>query len=123
MALFHLRPQDKPPRRVPVMHWFSGSARDLDRAIALGCWFSVGPAMLNGEKGRALTERMPRERVLTESDGPFAQIDGRAVLPWEVDSAVTVLADLWNNNTHETQRTLDDNLRHLTQTLSPALET
>ena len=79
--------------------------------------------MLNGEKGRALTERMPRERVLTESDDPFAQIDGRAVLPWEVDSAVTVLADLWNNNTHETQRTLDHNLRHLTQTLSPALET
>ncbi len=29
-----------------ILHWFSGSARDLDRAIKLGCWFSIGPAML-----------------------------------------------------------------------------
>ena len=77
-----------PGAGIPVLHWFSGSARDLDRAIALGCWFSVGPAMLNGERGKGLAARMPRERILTESDGPFAQIDGRAVLPWEMRSAV-----------------------------------
>jgi len=32
-----------------VLHWFSGSARDLDRAVSLGCWFSVGPGMLAGQ--------------------------------------------------------------------------
>jgi Tat protein secretion system quality control protein TatD with DNase activity len=62
---------------VPVLHWFSGSRRELQRAIDQGCWFSVGPAMFNGERGRGLAAMMPRDRILTESDGPFAQIEGR----------------------------------------------
>ena len=111
-----------PGAGIPVLHWFSGSARDLDRAIALGCWFSVGPAMLNAERGKGLAARMPRERVLTESDGPFAQIDGRAVLPWEVDRAVSGLSDLWGSDTQQAQSALNDNLRRLTQDLSPTPE-
>ncbi len=114
--------ESQPGAGVPVLHWFSGSMRDLDRAIALGCWFSVGPAMLNGDRGRRLTSRMPRERVLTESDGPFAQIDGRAVLPWEIESAVTALADLWGSDIQKTQSALNGNLRHLTEDLSPSLD-
>ena len=112
--------ESHPGAGIPVLHWFSGGARDLDRAIALGCWFSVGPAMLNGERGKGLAARMPCERVLTESDGPFAQIDGRAVLPWEVDRAVTALADLWGSDTQQTQSALNDNLQRLTQELAPA---
>jgi TatD DNase family protein len=42
-----------PDAGIPILHWFSGSFRDLDRAINLGCWFSVGPAMLASENGRA----------------------------------------------------------------------
>lgn len=112
--------ESHPGSGIPILHWFSGSARDLDRAIRIGCWFSVGPAMLNGEMGRGLTSRMPRERVLTESDGPFAQIDGRTVLPWEVDRAVAVLADLWASDKRQTQNTLNDNLRCLAGGLSSA---
>jgi len=110
-----------PGAGIPVLHWFSGSPRDLDHAVKLGCWFSVGPAMLNSEKGRSLAVRMPCERVLTESDGPFAQIEGRAVLPWEVDRAVAVLADLWARDRRETQKILNNNLRSLTQSLSTAV--
>src|SRR3546814_2903790 len=47
----------------PILHWFSGTGRQLDRAIDLGCWFSVGPAMLRTEKGRQLAARMPRDRL------------------------------------------------------------
>ena len=112
--------ESHPDAGIPVLHWFSGSAHDLDRAITLGCWFSVGPAMLNGGRGKRLAARMPRERVLTESDGPFAQIDGRAVLPWEVDRAVTALADLWGSDTQQTQGALNDNLQRLTEELAPA---
>jgi len=45
-----------PAAGTPILHWSSGSFRELDRAIKLGCWFSVGPAMLASEKGRALTK-------------------------------------------------------------------
>ncbi len=102
-----------PEAGTPVLHWFSGSSRDLDRAIDLGCWFSVGPAMLAGHKGRELAMRMPRERLLTESDGPFAQIDGVSALPWQVESALKTLSEIWFAPLDEVQGTLNRNLRSL----------
>ena len=106
--------ESHPDAGTAVLHWFSGSLRELNRAIDLECWFSVGPAMLNGERGKKLVALIPRGNVLTESDGPFAQIDRRAVLPWEVSRAVKILSDLWGISTEETQQTLNDNLGRLT---------
>lgn len=34
----------------PVLHWFSGTKNQLQLAIDMGCWFSVGPAMLCSKK-------------------------------------------------------------------------
>ena len=96
-----------------VLHWFSGSVRDLDRAVRLGCWFSVGPAMLRSEKGRALATRMPPERVLTESDGPFAEIDGAALVPWNVATAVGRLAEIWVLPYEKADQAILANLRKL----------
>jgi len=105
-----------PEAGTPILHWFSGSRRDLDRAIAMGCWFSVGPAMLRSERGRALAVLMPRDRVLTESDGPFAQINGQAVVPWQVEDAVESLAVCWGTTAHETTEIIRTNLRNLAAT-------
>jgi len=84
-----------PHAGVPVLHWFSGSMRELERATRLGCWFSVGPGMVMGERGRTLVKELPRERVLTESDGPFVQIDGKSVMPWSVQQAIRGIAECW----------------------------
>jgi len=97
----------------PVLHWFSGSFRELELAINLGCWFSIGPAMLASEKGRALAARMPRERVLTESDGPFAQLNGEAVMPWQVQNAIGALSQIWSLPPEEVDRNINRNLRNL----------
>ena len=53
-----------------VFHWFSGSSGDLQRAIRLGCFFSVGPRMLATKRGRAYARGLPRERLLLETDEP-----------------------------------------------------
>ncbi len=102
-----------PDAGTPVLHWFSGSLRDLDRAVDLGCWFSVGPAMLRSEKGTDLTAKIPRERILTESDGPFAQANGRPLWPWEVDGAVQQLAEIWGTSPQDVEKTLWQNLENL----------
>ena len=102
-----------PEAGTPVLHWFSGSFRDLERAINLGCWFSIGPAMIASEKGRALAARMPRERVLTESDGPFARLNGEAVKPWDVDRAIHGLGAIWSLQPDEAEQNIDRNLRVL----------
>ena len=97
----------------PVLHWFSGSRRDLDRAINLGCWFSIGPAMLTSAKGRALAARIPHERALTESDGPFAQLNGEPVMPWHVEKAIRELGFIWALEPDEVEEMIDSNLRKL----------
>lgn len=101
-----------------VLHWFSGTHRELAEAVALGCWFSVGPAMLRSEKGRRLVERMPRDRVLTETDGPFAQDKDRPLEPTDVVLALRQLAAIWATDQPEADRLLRDNLKALA---APAL--
>lgn len=102
-----------PGAGTPVLHWFSGSLRDLDRAIKIGCWFSTGPAMLASEKGRSLVARMPRDRVLTESDGPFAQLNGAAIMPWQVETAIQTLSHIWSLPLRDVELTIYRNLQEL----------
>ena len=106
--------EKEPNAGVPILHWFSGSKRDLERAIRLGCWFSVGPAMLRSEAGRGLAAAMPRDRVLTETDAPFAQIDGRPLMPWDVVLTYPVLAEIWQCSEGDVSRQILSNLRRLT---------
>ncbi|MHA7133779.1 Qat anti-phage system TatD family nuclease QatD [Oerskovia turbata] len=80
-----------------VLHWFSGTTAELRRAIERGCWFSVGPAMLSGARGRSLVSEIPTDRLVVETDGPFTQKDRRPVQPWNVTDVIDGLADLWGS--------------------------
>jgi TatD DNase family protein len=102
-----------PGAGVPILHWFSGTQPELNRAIKQGCWFSIGPAMLAGQKGREISAAIPRDRVLTETDGPFAQVDGRSAMPWDTQLAVDGLAELWGVSSVEVEAQLQNNLRSL----------
>ena len=102
-----------------ILHWFSGSRRELSRAMGLGCWFSVGPAMLRNERGRELAALMPRDRILTESDGPFAQIGNQAAMPWDTWLAEQELALIWRLDKNQTVTILNNNLRRLLSIPTP----
>ena len=103
----------------PILHWFSGSLRSLEQAIRLDCWYSVGPAMLRSQKGRELVGRMPPDRVLTETDGPFAMFSDRAIQPWDVADAVNRLAEIWQRTVQKVEQRLASNLRLLVQNEQP----
>lgn len=103
----------EPDAGIPVLHWFSGSASQLRRAIDQGCWFSVGPPMLRSQRGAALVAMIPRERVLTETDGPFAQVSGRPLQPSEVMDAVGGLAATWSVTAEEVNAQLVENMTRL----------
>lgn len=96
-----------------VLHWFSGTPAELRAAAALGCWFSIGPAMFDSANGRALAVAMPRDRVVPESDGPFAKIAGKPVMPWSASQTAEGLASLWRLSTEETASALAQNGRAL----------
>ncbi|MDO9437714.1 Qat anti-phage system TatD family nuclease QatD [Hydrogenophaga sp.] len=112
---------EKHPRAgVAVLHWFSGTKKELQRAIELGAWFSVGPAMLRGLKGRQLAARMPSSRVLPETDGPFAQDSGRPLMPWQAWSVCPTLAAAWGLTADAVQEEMLVNLRRLLPTVPTA---
>jgi TatD DNase family protein len=105
-----------PGAGTPVLHWFSGSPTELERAVSLDAWFSVGPAMLRSERGRLLIAGMPRGRVLTETDGPFARNGKVALNPWDVVGAEAGLAELWGVAPGAVGSMLAANLRQLSET-------
>lgn len=83
-----------PTRGRVVLHWFTGSLAEAKRAVDLGCYFSVNAEMLANEKRAAIIKALPLDRVLTETDGPFTQTDGRSTTPSDVWIAVEGLARL-----------------------------
>lgn len=94
---------------IAVLHWFTDSSSQLLRAKELGCWFSVGPAMLHSANGRKLAELMPRDRVVSESDGPFAKVRGVSVMPWEAATVAVKLAEIWAIQPEQAAQTLRSN--------------
>lgn len=104
-----------PSSGTPILHWFSGTAKQLQRAADIGCWFSVGPAMLKGKKGQSLAKAMPRGRILTETDGPFATGPDGPLHPADAWLAVKQLTTIWEIPFDEARAQLLDNLKSLSE--------
>lgn len=94
---------------IAVLHWFTDSLPLLRRAADLGCWFSIGPAMLNSANGRKLVAQMPRDRVVPESDGPFAKSGGTPVMPWQAMDVAEGLAVAWQTSPDVARAVLQGN--------------
>ncbi len=76
-----------------ILHWFSGSMASVHQAIEAGCYFSVNPAMLRNDGGRALVRELAPDRLLTETDAPFSKNTvGRQAVPWDVLDAAPLIA-------------------------------
>jgi TatD DNase family protein len=95
---------------VVILHWFSGPLKDLERAAATGMYFSVNPAMGRSANGRKLVVAMPRDRVLTETDGPFVQVAGRPAVPQDTAEVLTLLGELWECTPSEAETRVAENL-------------
>lgn len=96
-----------------VLHWFTGTIAEMNAAYKMGCWFSVGPAAFESAAGRALAAKLPRDRVVPESDGPFAQVNGAPVQPWSMVRTAQLFAPHWECTEHEALETLNTNGQRL----------
>ncbi|HEY9411198.1 MAG TPA: TatD family hydrolase [Jiangellaceae bacterium] len=70
---------ERAPHAGVILHWFNGSAAEVERAVGLGCYFSVNAAMSETSLGR-----IPYERVLTETDFPASRAKTGASRPGDV---------------------------------------
>lgn len=96
-----------------ILHWFSGPTRDLDSAVDAGFYFSVNPAMTWSVRGQAIVKRLPPDRVLLESDGPYVRIGRRELEPRDVVLVLDHLAKSWRIGREEVAARLAINLRRL----------
>mgnify|MGYP000009158013 FL=1 len=54
-----------------IFHWFTGTIPQLEKAIELGCYFSINSSMLKTKSGLEVINAVPVERMLLETDAPF----------------------------------------------------
>lgn len=98
---------------IPILHWYTGSETQLKRAIDSGCYFSVNQRMLLNQKGRQLIGKIPKDRILTETDGPFITHKNQPILPGGVMPAVDGLAMLWNEPRERVVGRVFENLKFI----------
>lgn len=101
-------------RRDPVvLHWYSGTNASLERALAKGHYFSVNPAMSASRKGKQIIARIPPNRMLTETDGPFVKSGSRSACPEDVKIVEKRLSALWQIESRDVSRTIRSNFLSL----------
>lgn len=102
-----------PDRGTVVLHWFTGTASEARRAAELGCYFSINAQMMRDEKRRQLVQSLPEDRLLTETDGPFTEVDGRPSRPFDVKKTVASLGRCRSVTIEQMTSTISDNLKRL----------
>lgn len=64
-----------------ILHWYSGSTKEIDKALSYGFYFSINYAMTQSENGRKIINHIPVNRILLETDGPFIKIGNQPSTP------------------------------------------
>lgn len=96
-----------------VLHWFTGTASEARRAVELGCYFSINPEMLQDDKHGELVRSLPRDRLLTETDGPFTATGKRPSDPLDVADCLAALSRTLRIGKEDCASLLMENLRQL----------
>lgn len=68
-----------------ILHWYSGPADQLKRAIDLDCYFSIGKRMVKTKRGAEYARIIPVERLLLESDMPSREHAHYSPSQWNAD--------------------------------------
>ena len=97
----------------PILHWFLGTKKQVNKACGLGAYFSVGPAMLVSARARKILSWIPKDTVLLETDGPFAKVKGKELMPSDVTQVVNYFSIEWEMPSSMVLNTLSSNLRNL----------
>lgn len=105
-----------------ILHWYSGPLKHIEAAAAAGLWFSVNPAMLKSKNGQRIVAALPRERVVSETDGPYARFRGRPSEPKDIPAVVMGLARAWGEDAEQAQRRVHENMATIAAAARPGSE-
>ncbi|SNV51170.1 Deoxyribonuclease TatD [Chryseobacterium taklimakanense] len=103
--------------RNAIFHWYSGSIKLIDEIAECGFFFSVNSAMIKSQNGRKILQKIPKNFLLTETDGPFVQENNTPLKPGQVESVITFLSELWSVSESDVKETLNSNFKNLLKSI------
>ncbi|MFN8321268.1 MAG: TatD family hydrolase [Chitinophagales bacterium] len=96
-----------------IFHWYSGPITLVDEICKAGYMFSINTAMIKSKSGQQIIKHIPQSHILTESDGPFIEYNGRSVKPSDVQKVLYHLAIEWNISFEQVEEIIASNYRRL----------
>ncbi len=93
-----------------ILHWWQGDAQQTQRAVELGCYFSVNAS---SSRRKDVVACIPLDRLLTETDHPFGDRRSRPQRPGNVEDVEAAIGTLHGMRTNEVRRLMWSNLRRL----------
>lgn len=100
-----------------IFHWYSGSLSLLDMIIEKGFYFSINHNMCNTQKGRSLVSRIPLDRILTESDGPYLNMGSRQTKPSDIKAVLISLSKILQIGSKELEEQIHKNFMSMINVL------
>ncbi|WP_013627322.1 Qat anti-phage system TatD family nuclease QatD [Rubinisphaera brasiliensis] len=101
-----------------IFHWYSDSVTVLHKAIQSGHYFSINTAMLQSKSGQTVIDSVPRDRILTETDGPYVKARRKPAKPSDVRSVLQGIANRWGIEADGVEEQITENFHALCNGLS-----
>ena len=98
-----------------IIHWYTGDLETLEMFVKAGYYFSINANMCVTSKGQSIVKHIPIDKILVESDGPFAKTNGTRYTPSDLHNTYLLLARLLGQN--DVQDLVFDNFTRLLTTL------
>jgi len=95
-----------------IFHWYSGKISTLKNILNQGYYFSINCAMCRSKKGQNIISKLPRNRVLVETDAPFI----KNVLPYDNEEVYNYLNKIWGIEVIEVKEQILENFIRLSAT-------
>lgn len=93
-----------------ILHWFNGTKSEIERAIKLGCYFSINHVMLKKEDKKKIIASIPQNRIITETDGPFIKLHEQSSRLQDIKITIQELAKIYNIEETQMQKQILTNL-------------
>ena len=96
-----------------ILHWFTGSKKQLERATEMGCYFSLNIKNFQSKNSLSILKSLPIQRMLTETDGPFVKIGRKILHPADVSLVLNECTPLWSVTPNEAATIVLENCRQV----------
>ena len=97
-----------------ILHCFCGSMKLVEKAVEIGCYFSIPTSIVRMENFRKMLEIVPRKKILTETDAPFlSPFKGKRNKPIYISETIKIISEIWKVSIEEVEKIIEENFERI----------